>query len=350
MKVTAGVSEETISKLGSMKATNLSIQDLLQTGLGARLDPVIIGDIGNPEELETTKSTRRGSCEPSDVRLQIATFLHAELPKRYAHRIKELDALPVLLRTQPPIQRVRRDFAADIANVLRFTRVPNTSKEDLLFANCIQENMQRHASTLVLTAHGLFQYQQEQKQNDQKATNIFDAVNQFYEEEADDRLQDQLNAFQMGRIGTRILCAQYLELHRQHHVEQHQSQVQMEQAERATQRQQRLKDKKKRKRQQQRAPREGQTQESDSESQQPQAGAPLDDPPPKSSAARTRKASERHKRYERPFLPPTGSTGAVGVVYSATNPSHEVRLAALDAQELCEQVFGEAPDVILEGD
>ena len=75
-----------------MKATNLSIQDLIQTGLGDRLDSFRPSDLDVEalEAMDLSKSTRRGTCDNSDVRLQIASYLHAELPRRYAHRIKEL--------------------------------------------------------------------------------------------------------------------------------------------------------------------------------------------------------------------------------------------------------------------
>ena len=157
--LSSSISDETIARLSAMELTNLSIQDLLQSGLGTRSSVHANANAfaGKARIAESRRS-------PSEVRLQFAAYLHAELPKRYAHRIKELDALPRLLRMQPPIQRVRQDFVADIAAITGISQPPTTAKEDLIFAHCVQTNMQRHSSTLILTAHGLFRFQQQQQQ------------------------------------------------------------------------------------------------------------------------------------------------------------------------------------------
>ena len=148
-----------------------------------------------------------------EILLQVAAFLLSELPRRYAHRIRELDAMPESLRQQKGVITVRKQFIESMAEVLQFEHTSchtvmggqgfafDSLDDERKFAQMVKRNMDRHVPTLVLMAGALFDYQQ---QAELSTEDLADYVG----------LHDRLDSFQLGRIGTRVLCGQYLELHR----------------------------------------------------------------------------------------------------------------------------------------
>ena len=72
-------SSSEIAHYGRKKQTNVSLKALMETGMGKRLDL-------EPNLINEGASSR--------VRIQIACFLHRELPIRLAHRVLELEQTP----------------------------------------------------------------------------------------------------------------------------------------------------------------------------------------------------------------------------------------------------------------
>ena len=266
------VSEQLINDLSALRPTNVTLRMLMRTGMGGALpvdqkppkvsscgvghnigsswvDDAGAGNAGQAhvswdswdEEKSHRFRQRQGSgavgaasaeaarlAEQNDSRhhdatispvatdeilLQVAAFLLSELPRRYAHRIRELDALPESLRLQKGVIACRKQFVQSMAEVLQFEQTPchpvmggqgfafDSLDDERKFAQMVKRNMDRHAPTLVLMAGALFDYQQQAKlSTEDLADNI--------------GLHDRLDSFQLGRIGTRVLCGQYLELHR----------------------------------------------------------------------------------------------------------------------------------------
>ncbi|KAI9895677.1 hypothetical protein PsorP6_019565 [Peronosclerospora sorghi] len=154
--------------------------------------------------------------------IQSARFLHAEMPVRYAHRIKNLEDLPHGLSDMPSVKQVREWYVNSAKELLNFPKV-ETYQDELAFRTLIESIKGRHSGTLFTMAKGVHELKMNLfksfSENDTEATS-FGSGNEVEErylrsqEFADlSDLHSFLDAFYMSRIGIRMLMSQHIALH-----------------------------------------------------------------------------------------------------------------------------------------
>ncbi|CAM9614740.1 unnamed protein product [Chrysoparadoxa australica] len=131
--------------------------------------------------------------------IQVASFLHRELPIRLAHRVRDLESVPDML-AQKSVQQVREWYVQSYDEILEFP-VPNTRELEGEFARLLTDIYSRHAPVLLTMARGVWELREAFKDRE--------GVNEFYDF---DRLHHFLDGFYMSRIGIRILIGHYIAL------------------------------------------------------------------------------------------------------------------------------------------
>ena len=114
--------KETLQYYGRKKQTNVNLQTLLETGSGQSL---------NEFESIAIKSSPPKGALTDRITIQIACFLHRELPVRLAHRVVELEAHP-LFNMSPSIRNVCSWYKTSFAQ-LSDTPVPNDAGNNLVY-------------------------------------------------------------------------------------------------------------------------------------------------------------------------------------------------------------------------
>lgn len=182
----AGMDDERdLRFFGKKPQTSVNLQALMETGQGGRLQDVEGGDKQASKDAQMR------------VLIQIACFLHRELPVRLAHRALELENTEDF-KENAQFHSVctwyKQSFAA-----LRACPAPIDKEKEELFAKCVMDIYERHANTLITMALGAHHLR---KQLDK-------SISDFSETED---IQQRLDDFYMSRIGVRMLIGQYLAL------------------------------------------------------------------------------------------------------------------------------------------
>lgn len=171
---------ETLQYYGRKKQTPVSLTTLLETGSGAKL-----------EDFQAATSNGYNQASPTDrICIQIACFLHRELPVRLAHRAVELEDHP-LFKSSPSIQNVSSWYKTSFAQ-LRSTPVPHDVEKEKLFSKVIESIYERHSSTLIIMAKGAHEIRAMLNKD----------MNSFAESSD---IQARLDDFYMSRIGIRMV-------------------------------------------------------------------------------------------------------------------------------------------------
>ncbi|KAJ1410185.1 branched-chain alpha-ketoacid dehydrogenase [Ochromonadaceae sp. CCMP2298] len=166
------------------KQTSVSLKSLMESGRGDALD------VHTPFKLQSNKASDK-------VVMQVACFLHRELPVRFSHRAVELENHPLLSRS-PSIRNIAQWYKTSFMQI-RDCPVPQDAEKEEVFARCIDRIYERHAYTLIAMAKG--------------AHEIRTILNYDVEGFADYMdIQKTLDEFYMSRIGIRMLIGQYLAL------------------------------------------------------------------------------------------------------------------------------------------
>ncbi len=169
---------------GKKKQTAVSLKALMETGRGDRL-----------HDFNVNAKSRQAASER--VRIQVACFLHRELPVRLAHRAVELEAYELFSKS-PSIMNVCNWYKTSFAQ-LRVCPAPTDLDKEAQFAKVIESIYERHAPTLITMAKGAHEIK-----------TILDQGTDEFAEMHD--IQQRLNDFYMSRIGIRMLIGQYLAL------------------------------------------------------------------------------------------------------------------------------------------
>ena len=236
--------EPLVVQLSRREPTPASLQMLLQTGRGR-------GGFGSGGYTPLTKSnnaSKRGDSAATwgrlgqrmvneRVLLQMASFLRHELPVRLAHRILDLDQMP-LMREMPAVQQVKGIYVNSFRGLTSFTPNIQTLEDEKEFANLLTTLYLKHAGVLVQMARGAYQLREQIRQQDierrrnaalketlgnpsgmPKSSNSVDTDREHdINEHGFERMVDChrfLDRFYMSRIGIRFLAGQYLSLRRE---------------------------------------------------------------------------------------------------------------------------------------
>ena len=172
------------------------MQTLLDTGSGLLLD--------HPKSIsaEVPKSKTRS------LQLYSGSFLRREMPVRFAHRIRDLEALPYGLGDMHSIQTVKQWYQDSFDDIIQFPEI-NDQQDDKKFLALIENIYRRHADTLVMVARGLHEFQR----SDQGRDLLQPAIGTNKDLADLHVIHDFLDRFFISRIGIRMLLGQYIELH-----------------------------------------------------------------------------------------------------------------------------------------
>jgi len=170
-------SEQEIEYYGHKKQTPVSLKALMETGKGERLE------VDHFLESENRKS---------QVLIQVASFLHRELPIRLAHRAVELQDSPLFMKSEH-IKNVCNWYKTSFTQ-LRRCPAPSTIEKEAEFARVIESIYERHSSTLITMAKGAHQLR----------SLLGKDINQFAELHD---TQKRLDDFYMSRIGIRMVSS-----------------------------------------------------------------------------------------------------------------------------------------------
>jgi Mitochondrial branched-chain alpha-ketoacid dehydrogenase kinase len=163
--------------------TSVSLQALMQTGRGEFLYRTF-----GEELVERHAAT------------DLVLMLRRELPIRMAHRVADLEKIPVL-REMKSVQSVKAAYIQSCLEIMAFDKhIDNMQKEEE-FARVIENIYERHASVLVQMARGAYEFRQAVRKQDGNS-----------DFELEEETHAFLDRFYLCRIGIRVLIGQYLAL------------------------------------------------------------------------------------------------------------------------------------------
>ena len=183
--------EEEVAYFARKKQVGVDMKTLLDTGLGRNIT----------KETSFSKAQSNidtaSSSESQKVLIQVACFLHRELPVRLAHRAIELEST-LTLHDSKHVKQVISWYKQSFKE-LRECPVPMNIEKEKRFATVVSNIYERHSRTLMNMAKGA---------HDVRTTLGFDI--QDFAQYKD--VQKNLDEFYLSRIGIRILIGQYLAL------------------------------------------------------------------------------------------------------------------------------------------
>jgi pyruvate dehydrogenase kinase 2/3/4 len=182
---------EDLHYYATKRQTEVSLKVLLETGLGKSLGT-----------FRKTLSEKNGTAlnDASDeeiVAVQVACFLHRELPVRLAHRATELEATP-LLSSSKYVREVSTWYKQSFSE-LRNCQSPQDVASEQTFAGIVENIYERHSKTLIHMAKGAHEIRKELKADASAFADMRE-------------LQNSLDDFYASRISVRMLIGQYLAL------------------------------------------------------------------------------------------------------------------------------------------
>jgi len=241
--------EPLVVKFSRKEPTPASLQMLMQTGRGR-------GDFGGGGYTAiSNQRNKKGSAvnwgrlgqrlAGERILLQMAGFLRHELPVRLAHRILDLDQVP-LMRDMQAVQLVKGIYVNSFRELTSFTPHIQNMEDETAFANLLTTLYQKHAGVLVQMAQGAYQLREEIRQQQKEQRRIafmkqqgnpwkdgteagggtgFATAGAGTDADADELAFERmegchrfLDRFYMSRIGIRFLAGQYLSLRRENNT------------------------------------------------------------------------------------------------------------------------------------
>ena len=175
-----------LSLYANKQQTAISLKTLLDTGKGKHL-----------HLFDKMYKTSDAKSDDQKVQIQVANFLHRELPVRLAHRAIKLQSNAVMTKSKY-VNQVCNWYKRSFEE-LRNCPIPASLVNEDKFYRLIEGIYDRHSGTLINMAKGAHEIRCELGQD----------IEGFSEY---DEVQDHLNDFYMSRIGIRLLIGQYLAL------------------------------------------------------------------------------------------------------------------------------------------
>jgi pyruvate dehydrogenase kinase 2/3/4 len=90
------------------------------------------------------------------ILMQVAGFLRHELPIRLAHRILDLERVP-LMKEMPSVKAVRDLYVTSFLELLSVQKQIDDIQQEEAFARILESVYERHSSVLVQMARGAFE-------------------------------------------------------------------------------------------------------------------------------------------------------------------------------------------------
>mmetsp|Transcript_8812 Transcript_8812/g.19408 ORF Transcript_8812/g.19408 Transcript_8812/m.19408 type:complete len:375 (+) Transcript_8812:739-1863(+) len=145
------------------------------------------------------------------ILMQVASFLRRELPIRLAHRVRDLEDVPVL-HDMPSVRQVKDCYVRSFEDIVKAPPVQDAAGEEE-FAALLEEIYERHAGVLVMMARGAFELRKGIRDGTYDASGAAggSGSKQMDFEQMSD-MHAFLDRFYLSRIGIRMLIGQYLSL------------------------------------------------------------------------------------------------------------------------------------------
>ncbi|CAM9376401.1 unnamed protein product [Scytosiphon promiscuus] len=185
-----------IMESAARKQIGVSLKTLIDTGRGDLLS----GEMGLTGQ--NSLSTKQ------KMLIQVASFLHRELPIRLAHRVRDLESVPDMLAQKSVQQASSEWYVISYKEIRDFPR-PITVDQEVKFAELLKGIYQRHAPVLLTMARGVWELRESFSPKDPKRRGNSNRFGDFYDFK---RTHTFLDGFYMSRIGIRILIGHYLAL------------------------------------------------------------------------------------------------------------------------------------------
>ncbi|KAL3908931.1 MAG: hypothetical protein SGARI_002840 [Bacillariaceae sp.] len=171
--------------------TPVNLQALMRTGRGEFLEKHFEKDT-----VEDHTATELVLMQVSGV----ASFLRRELPIRLAHRIQDLEKVP-LMKDMQSVKEVKQLYIQSFLELLEFEKKITTADQEAAFSRLVEGIYERHSRVLVQMARGAYEYRNHIAQ--EKGKSAFANMEETH---------DFLDRFYLCRIGIRVLIGQYLAL------------------------------------------------------------------------------------------------------------------------------------------
>ena len=211
--------EELIEEYSSLPQTHASLQMLMRTGRGEQI--IADGDaspaagsfkFNKPSYKTEAFMGRMGQRLATErILIHLASLLRKEIPIRLAHRIKDLEKVP-LMKDMPSVKQVKAIYKNSFELLVHSPPINNIYDEEE-FARTLKDLYTRHAGVLVQMARGAYELREAARTGQiegidasltqQQADSEFAKLNECHA---------FLDRFYMSRIGIRVLAGQYLEL------------------------------------------------------------------------------------------------------------------------------------------
>ncbi len=182
---------ELITKHAHMPQTSVSLQALMRTGRGEYLHKTF-EDMENVDQHSAT----------SLVLIQVASFLRRELPIRLAHRIQDLEGVP-LMREMSSVMEVKELYVKSFLELVEFDEKITNSDQEADFSRLIEGIYERHSRVLVQMARGAYEFRNHVARTGGNSRDVFAKMEETHQ---------FLDRFYLCRIGIRVLIGQYLAL------------------------------------------------------------------------------------------------------------------------------------------
>lgn len=169
----------------------------MKTGRGELLEKTYTDEMQDGF-LDTHMATER-------ILMQVASFVRRELPIRLAHRIHDLDRVP-MMRDMPSVQLVKGIYINSFLEVIDQPKISSIYDEED-FAKTLENLYQNHSSVLIQMAQGAYELREAVRKGSAPGTAAGDI-----EFEKMDKCHQFLDRFYTSRIGIRVLAGQYLAL------------------------------------------------------------------------------------------------------------------------------------------
>ncbi|KAG7347603.1 two component system sensor histidine kinase [Nitzschia inconspicua] len=171
--------------------TPVSLQALMRTGRGEFLD----------KHFEDAAVEKHTATEL--VLMQVASFLRRELPIRLAHRIQDLEKVP-LMKDMQSVKEVKQLYIQSFLELLEFDKKIVNADQEAAFSRLVEGIYERHSRVLVQMAKGAYEFRNHiAAEKGMNAKDVFAKMEETH---------DFLDRFYLCRIGIRVLIGQYLAL------------------------------------------------------------------------------------------------------------------------------------------
>ena len=152
--------------------------------------------------------------------MKVANFLRNELPVRLAHRIQDLDKVP-MMRDMPSVQLVKGIYIRSFVDLVKYGAIM-TAEDEAAFAYFLNEKFDLHSKVLIQMARGAYELRKALRLKHGSISDWEELSAAAAEGDTDSldfsqmqELHAFLDRFYMSRIGIRVLAGQYLALRQQ---------------------------------------------------------------------------------------------------------------------------------------